>query len=406
MRPIMSGTGKLALILFALSSPSWGQAAASATQAGLDYTLRYAEIGGLGGTEGTWVNSTPSGELHFINGKGRVPFEMQNYAGYTKTLSGSSGWDGPFVHTNLQGGFVGRHWSASANGEVNYRAQFATTGFSGVPGSGEPIAGQPPVGDSILMPNSYMLQYSTGAQAERNLTGASQLIGGFNTRQIRYPDGNGLESTVYNSSGQFTHRLNARNNVTFQYMHTQFGYPSIPTLKIYAEVVTASYERFWTRKLKTTAAGGPEFVRSTFPFLVPSSHSFVANASLLYSLHSGEVSLSFERTTTSGSGYYTGAFVNSALGDYSRGVGRAITFEMTGGYRQNTSLGAMKASVASEFGAFQIYRHIGRRASFFVNYTVISQSSSLPATPDVLSQVLHSISVGTEFSNRAWRAGH
>jgi hypothetical protein len=82
-----------------------------------------------------------SGDASYANISKRLPFVMQYGGGYNWTLSGPSTVGNVFQHLSLSQGMAWRKWNFTASDNVSYTFATPTTGFSGVPGTGEPIGG-------------------------------------------------------------------------------------------------------------------------------------------------------------------------------------------------------------------------------------------------------------------------
>lgn len=200
---------KIVLIaLFLIAACAWAQVEPAATgpafpqmNGNLQYSARYSQTGFLydqtqfpGGNQ---VGSTVSANLAYTHPSVRRPFSTEYGGGYMWPISGPSLGTGVFQHLLLSQSFVQRRWTLVASDGVSYTPQSPIIGFSGVPGTGEPVGGSgttPAAGQSILTVNTRVLdnhadlrlQYSLGHATTFAITGGSELL--------RYPDSNGLDS--------------------------------------------------------------------------------------------------------------------------------------------------------------------------------------------------------------------
>src|SRR5437868_10192533 len=130
----------------------------------LHYAFRYSQTAEFGSSMGDWQTATPSVSLDYASENQRHPFNLNYSGGYTWTLAGPSYSTGRFHHLLLSQSVDWRKWNVRISDDVSYRPQAPTTGFSGIPGIGEPI-GTPdpnlPSTQSILTMNSRVVENTT-----------------------------------------------------------------------------------------------------------------------------------------------------------------------------------------------------------------------------------------------------
>src|ERR1700760_2056354 len=141
MRP----TVFVGLLFFVVGSLGHGQSAPSATAgaAEMAYAIRLSETANFGGTLDNWNTMNPSGSLSYANGHKTHPFVLDYSGGYTAALSGTSNSTGFFQRLLVSQAFDWLKWSANFSDAISYRPQAPTTGFSGIPGTGERIGQNP-----------------------------------------------------------------------------------------------------------------------------------------------------------------------------------------------------------------------------------------------------------------------
>jgi hypothetical protein len=378
------------------------QVAPSATGAAsnFNYALRYSQSAQFGGSYGDWQTASPSGEVDYTSGSTTAPLNLRYVGGHTSTLAGpaySAGW---FQRLSLEQSLAGRKWNAMLSDDVRYAPQAPVTGFSGIPGTGEPI-GTPtpsPSDQSVLTLGTYALTNDATAEVSRALTRVYSVTASGTYNLLRYPDSNGLDSDTAVAHGLLTRRLNARNSVSGQYGYTRSAYPDT-SFAFYTNSAMGIYDRDWSRSLHTSIALGPEWISSSLPQLVPASTMLAVNATLNRELRRGSLSLTYNRDTSGGSGYLLGEEHDSISGGYSRDLERKFTIDIAGGYRRSTPL-SQRGIIESESCGIQLFRHFGPHLSAFVNYTLIAQSANLALPSNVVQQPLHMISFGTTFEPR------
>jgi hypothetical protein len=380
--------------LFAQVPPS-----ATGSARNFSYVLRYSQSAQLG-DYGDWQTVTPSGEVNYVNGRSTVPLQLHYAGGYTWTLTGPSYTTGWFQRLSIQQGVSGRKWSASLMDDVSYRPQTPTIGFSGIPGTGEPIVvpPSPPSNQSVLTLGTHALYNIAGAEVSRILTSAYAVTAGVAYDLLRFPESNGLDTNTASAHGGLMRRINARSSMTAEYNYVQSSY-SATSFSFYTNSAMGIYERNWSRSLHTSIAMGPEWISSSMPAFIPSSTMLSANASLTQQLRRASLNFTYHRGTAGGSGYMLGEKSDSVSGGYSREFQNRFTIEVTAGYRRSTPL-SQRGVYDSAFGGVQLYRHLGRNVSAFANYTVMTQTVNMAVPGNVIQHPLHSISFGMTYSPR------
>src|ERR1019366_4540146 len=125
---------------------------------------------------------TACGSLNYSNSDVRRPFVLDYGGGYTWTISGPGYETGLYQHMYVSQGIDWRKWKLRLSDDISYLPQAPTTGFSGLPGTGEPIG----------LPN---------------------------------PNGDGLNMNAWVGFAKLNWRLNGRNSILADYMFSEFGYP-------------------------------------------------------------------------------------------------------------------------------------------------------------------------------------
>ena len=140
----MKTTLALLAFLFTVATAAYAQTSPEATAgtAVLQYSARYAQSAEfLPGSLGDSQNATLSGNVEYANGLKRRPFALTFGGGYSWNIVGTSYGDGLFENLLLTQGIVGRKWDIKVSDNISYLNEAPLTGFSGVPGTGEPISG-------------------------------------------------------------------------------------------------------------------------------------------------------------------------------------------------------------------------------------------------------------------------
>lgn len=368
------------------------------------YALRYSQSDSMSNTFPDIQTVAASGSLEYSNNDERLPFTMDYAGGYTWTLSGPSYETGLFQHLFLSQGIDWRKWKLILHDDVSYLPQSPTTGFSGLPGTGEPIGvpnpnPTPSTSQSILTLNTHVVDNTAGGEIEHSLNFATTLIGGGSSELMRYPNGDGLNTNTQTGFARLQWRLNGRNSILASYVFSEYGYPDFYNINFLTNTALAGFQHQWSRNLTTIASVGPQWVSSSDQGAVPNSTNVSANASVNYQLRFTTANISYSRGTNGGGGYLLGGEVDAVQGNFSRQFGLNSTLGLTGGYSRTAGL-TNNGVTNSKFGEAQFTRQIGRRLIVFANYTGIDQTSTSNLPTNALGQLLQVIGFGVGYSPR------
>jgi hypothetical protein len=412
----MKKTLNILAILFAIGTAAHAQVVPTATgprglpvSGNLDYTFRYSQTAGFyGASQGDQSSSIASGDVDYANANTRLPFNLNYGGGYIWTLAGPSDGPGLFQHLLLSQGIVWRKWKVSLSDDVSYRPQSPTTGFSGIPGIGEPIGGSgpaPPSSQSILTLNTRSVDNAANGEFGYQVNYATALSFGGNSELLRYPDGNGLDTNAQMADAALTRRLNAQSSLTGNYTFSQFSYPDY-NFSFVTNSVFLGFKRALNRKVTTGFSAGPQWTGSSDSTTVPSSIGVAVNAAVNYQFRFESASLVYSRGVRGGAGYLLGATVDSVNANFSRELGRDLTIGLTGSYQRTAGLQNSSGVTNAEYGGVQATRRLGRYLNVFANYTAIDQSSSLAPQLNVLNQFYQVIGIGIAYSPRETHLRH
>ncbi len=370
------------------------------------YDLRYSEIEYLGGSYNDSQSALLSGDIAYTNFSDRLPFSLQEAGGYSWAVAGTPYGVGLFDSLLLSQGFVRRKWNIQFSDNASYLQEAPTTGFSGVPGTGEPIGGSTPPPSSsqtILTVNTRTVENSANGEFEHTLNYALSLNLGGDSELLRYPDENGIDIDNETANAGITQRLNARNSLSYRYLFSEFSYPGSSLGQVTTALMTNTalfgYERHWTRKITTNGAIGPEWVEGANSAVVPFSTRVSGNASFEDQSRFGSTSLNYSHTTSGGGGFLVGAEIDSATGGFSREFKKKLTTELSGGYMRTSGL-STQGTIDGKFGAALVTWRMSRYFTAFASYTADDQSSSSVLPSNALNQVLQAISFGIGYSPR------
>jgi hypothetical protein len=395
---------KLLMFLIAVHSAAYAQVVPAATGPAtlppggrsLEYAVRYAQNAQFGTSFSTLQTSTASGSLTFINASERTPFTAEYSGGYTWTLTGPAFESGQFQRLFMTQAIDWKKWKLMFSNDASYLPQSPITGFSGIPGIGEPIGVTPTApasSQSILNLSTHVVENNASGILEYDLSKATTVSIGGGSVLLRYPDGDGLETNTESGNATLVHALNARDSLSATYQILNFTYPDyLITFETNSGLIGLT--RRWTRNLTTEIAAGPEMLSSS---VVPNSLDVTVNANINYLLRFSSLSLSYIRGTNGGSGYLFGAKVNSAIGNFQKEFGTEWTLGVTGGYQQTDDL-ADNGSTRGIFAGTEVTRRFGRDLIIFTSYTATTQSSTAALPTNALNQLINMISFGVGYS--------
>lgn len=382
----------------------------------LNYSLRYSDSANIGGGQGNRQQSYVSGDASYTGVSKSLPFSMQYGGGYGWTMSGPSEGGNVFQHLSLTQGLNWRKWSLNASDSASYSFQTPTTGFAGVPGTGEPIGGSgstTPSDQTILTVNTRTLDNSTTVSTGHRLDYATTLSVGGSLGEMIYIDGNGQNTNTLTADASVARRLDGRDSVSGGYSYSRFNYgqaaasqAGLPQLSYgQANSLQISFSRQWTRKISSSGSIGPQWISSSNSALQPSSTSFSASASVQETFKVGSAGLTYNHGAMGGAGLMQGSENDTLGANYSRGIGKKWNVGITGSYMRTAGLNGQGA-VQGEYGGVQASRGLGRYFSFFANYTAANQSSglsSLSNSSNILNSLSQVIGFGIGYSPRGYR---
>jgi hypothetical protein len=406
----MKTTLKILAFLFAVCAASHAQVAPAATGPrgglpvgpNLHFAFRYAQTAQFGGNTGNWQTSSPSASVEYTNGNERLPFTLNYAGGYIWTLTGPTYETGLFQHLYLSQDFVWRRWKVLASDDVSYLPQAPATGFSGIPGIGEPIGVTNPApssSQSILTLNTHVVDNVVLGEVEHNLNFATTLSVGGNSELLRYPDGNGLNTNTQTGTAKLKWRLDGRDSILVNNVFSEYGYPDFYNINFLTNTTLVGLEHAWSRNLTTMASVGPEWISSSDQGAVPSSTDVSVSASVNYHRRFTAANMSYIRGTNGGAGYLLGGEADTVQGNLSHQFGLNATIGLTGGYVRIAGL-TNNGVTNSKFGGAQFTRQIGRSLIVFANYTGIDQTSTSNLPTNALGQLLQVVGFGVGYSPR------
>lgn len=389
------------------SPASAGESSGLPVSGTLHYDLRYAQTAHFGGSQGNQQWSITSGDASYANTAKRLPFSMQYGGGYAQVWAGPPTAGYVFQHLSLSQGVVGRTWNLTASDNIIYTFETPTTGFSGVPGTGESIGGPgttTPPDQTILTLNTRLIDNFSTIGFGHSLDYATTLNLGGSSGQMRYIDQNGQNIDTWIADAGVTRRLNALNSFSGQYSLSRFNFVGSiqvanagPISYSQANTLQFSLSRQWNPHLVTSASVGPQWISSSNSAIVPSSTRIAAKASASDTFRFGTASLMYSHGMIGGSGYMLGAESDIVMASFARSFGKNLTVGVTGSYMRTAGL-SNSGVATGEYSGAQATRKLGRYFKVFASYTAVDQSSSILNAPNVLNALWQTIGFGIGYS--------
>jgi len=351
-----------------------------------------------------WANSM-SGVVDYQNGKSRQPLSLTYSGGYTFTLSQPLYDTGYFQNFAVAQSIGGRKWRMTISDVISYRPQSPTFGFSGIPGTGEPLGGPPTTGnpsETVLTENTHTINNLTSVSYGLPVNYALSVSASGNYQFLRFPDGNGLDTSAIFGSFGAAWRFNSRTTVNADFSESSYTY-SGSSISFRSTSLLASISHNWAKGFSSHASVGPDWISSSGGSAIPSSAHLSVTGGLAYHKRFDTISAEYYHGDNEGSGIFYGAQFDSLSALYSRRIEKKTTLSARFGYVRDSGLQAGSGSTSGIFAGTSYATRLGRYFSLGASYLVIQQSSSSQLPNNVLNDQLQGISVSVGFAPRGIR---
>jgi|HubBroStandDraft_4_1064222.scaffolds.fasta_scaffold10184_2 hypothetical protein len=181
-----------------------------------------------------------------------------------------------------------------------------------------------------------------------------------------------INSDQLTVEGGYSHLINRHDQLGVVYAFQLFQFPQETGGQIYIHVVNARYSHSITGKLSLILSVGPQYTEleagGYYKHWSPS-----ARGTLRYRIGHASLVATYEKFTSSGSGFFAGADVQAARLGYTRPLGRTWDLYADIGYTynsriQNSLFGAQAGSFNDGFASAILRKHLGRSYEFFAAY--------------------------------------
>ncbi len=199
----------------------------------------------------------------------------------------------------------------------------------------------------------------------------------------------------------YSHLFNRHDQVGVIYAFQLFQFPQDTGGEIYNQIVNLRWSHTISGRMSLVAGAGPQY--TDLEVGGPNSHwSVSARVQLRYKLGHGSMVASYQKFTSSGSGFYAGASTQAARFGYERPLGRTWQFYGDLDYSHNTKLQNAPLSLGVSAGSYNegsaeaIFRkHLGRSYDFIAVYRFSETGFDVPVTLSGSSGRISQRQIGT-----------
>jgi hypothetical protein len=264
-----------------------------------------------------------------------------------------------------------------------------TTGGIGTGGAGGGLPGSHNFGSGQFgsVGNIPRLANTAILDAVQALTPASAITvaGGFSNAHFYDPTNTLIDSDQITIQGGYSRLLSRRDRIGAIYAFQLFQFPQVTGGQIYNHIVNLRWSHTIIHRLSFTAGAGPQYTDLQLPGNTP-HWSVSARVQLRYKFVHSSMVASYEKLTSSGSGFFAAANTQAARLGYTRPLGRTWSFYGDLGYSHNKklqSLGPFGVNASSynvgSAGAI-LRKHLGRTYDLFAAYRFAEVAFNTPVT--------------------------
>jgi len=245
---------------------------------------------------------------------------------------------------------------------------------AGIPGGGLPGFGGGQfgsIGETPRITNLAVADIVQGISPRSAVT----VAGGYSTAHFLDDNPKLINSQQFTIETGYSHLLNRRDQLAVVYAFQEFVFPLAAGGKIDVNVVNLRYGRTITGRLNFLVGAGPQYVSIYSPDpnggISERRWSMSARARLVYKFPKTSLAASYEKYTSSGSGFFAGADTQVARVSVNRPLGRTWEFFGDVGYSYHTRLqsllflGTAGANYSDGFAGVAFRKQIGRNYGIF-----------------------------------------
>jgi hypothetical protein len=370
-------------------------------------SLRFTQAYTDWNPQGQQGKSIFSGDLNYINGNQARPFALKMAGGYSLVDGGIENRRGPFERLTISHSIRGQKWSLDLDETESFLQQAPIVGFSGTPGTGEPIGGPggPPTGQTIFAIDITSLENIASANLGVRFENGYNVSVGGEYRLMRYPNNNGIDTDDNLANFTLGKRLDARTSISLEYAYGIYSYPD-SHYRLNTHAIMAGHQRIWTRHWRSAISAGPQMVDSSNSLLVPHSVGLVVGSSIQAKYRVMAYDLLYQRQVSDGAGHLFGSRMDSVFFSARRDRSRTSSVGVEAGYRrmQEIQLGATGV-VESGWGGLMSSKRIHRNVDFTGTFTATYQTSPASVFGTALNSMYIVASAGFTYNLRPAHPG-
>jgi hypothetical protein len=254
---------------------------------------------------------------------------------------------------------------------------------SGLPGAhlfGSGALGS--IGDIPRLANTAILD----AVQAINPVSAITVAGGFSNAHFYDPTNTLLNSDQVTVEAGYSHLISRHDQIGLIYAYQLFQFPEDTGGQFYNHIVNLRWKYHISGRMSLTAGAGPQYTvmeQGGYANL----WSLSARVQLAYKFAHSSMTATYDKFTSTGSGFFAGASTQAARVLYTRPLGRTWDFYGDLSYSHNKKLqnvpfgGFNVAASYDEGSAGAVFRkHLGRTYEFFAAYRFSEVAFNVPIT--------------------------
>ena len=238
------------------------------------------------------------------------------------------------------------------------------------------------IGDIPRLANTAILD---AVQAINPVSAITAAVG-FSNAHFYDPTNTLLNSDQVTVEAGYSHLVSRHDQIGLIYAYQLFQFPEDTGGQFYNHIVNVRWKHHITGRMSLTAGAGPQYTVIEQGGYA-NRWSLSARVLLNYKFTHSSMSATYEKFTSTGSGFFAGANTQAARLLYTRPLGRTWDFYGDLSYSHNTKLqnvpfgGLNGAASYDEGSAGAVFRkHLGRTYEFFAAYRFSEVAFNAPVT--------------------------
>jgi hypothetical protein len=269
-------------------------------------------------------------------------------------------------------------------------------------------AGQPILNPQYVPNQSILTSYATNylnsvtGQVSYGLSRRASVTASVAYGILRFTNSSFQNTNQITAATGYNYSLTAKDSISATYSFGHMAYTDFSSSYV-SHTMQLGYTHKLNGRFSLQFMGGPEIVDTSSLGFSDIRVQSSGNASLLYSKVRTNLSLSYFRGATGGSGVLTGATTQSAQGNISREISKKLTASLSVGYSNNRGL-VQQQSYDAVYVSPSLRRALTRNLGFTLNYSYQHQVASANCVISVCGDVGRNlVSVGLDYKLRPIR---